>query len=61
MKTKFEVGRTYTIKDNNYNKKDTKKVKFLKTYKNFYLFCHKGGYVECFLKNTEDVLWEVVV
>lgn len=57
---KFEVGKTYKIKDTFLNKKVVKTFEFVRSYREFYLFHHTNGYRECFLKQTENILWEVI-
>lgn len=60
---KFKEGKVYKIKNKAPLKQGkgacvTKKLKFLMEYESFYLFLHKKGYRETFLKASENIDWE---
>lgn len=67
---RFEVGKTYKIKDKlfrqtrddgRWEQGKIKKLKFERETPDFYVFRHLSGYRECFMKRTEKVDWEVVL
>lgn len=65
---RFETGKTYTIKDKlfrqvrddgRWEQGKIKKLKFEYETPDFYLFRHRSGYGECFLKRVDNIDWEV--
>lgn len=42
------------------NKRKTLFGKFIKEYKDFYMFRSQKGYKECFTKNSYGIDWEVI-